>query len=180
MWVVSSFSKSYRREYGGPGSDLITSVSYWMCLLACRQTHLDIRRNVPARSYPFSYTEKKLDVQTKEANECADDLCMTVAYASLPKNGFMGLITAMPTVQLAAKWYKRQNDTKKLDWCQNAMQKLELFGLRAPDLESGKVRRFEDPAPKGPPVDAALSGNANRQVQQANTKAKRTQELRRP
>lgn len=147
-----------------------------MCLLCCRQTHLDIRRNVPARAYPFSYTEKKLETQTKEANECADDLCMSVAYACLPKNGYMGLISAIPTVQLAAKWYKRQNDNTKLEWCQRAMERLEVFGLRAPNI-GFDVPQFGDPSSKILPIGTrpAPSATAKPPVQ-ANTKAKRTQE----
>jgi hypothetical protein len=77
----------------------------------------------------------------------------------------MGLITALPTIQLAAKWYKRQNDTTKLEWCHRAMERLEIYGLRAPDLGIGVV----EPPPTTQP-------SAKSRAVKANTKAKRTQD----
>jgi hypothetical protein len=121
-------------------SSLIFHISYWLCLLTLRQTALDIRRRVPSRSYPFSPAEAPLAVQTKAADECADNLCMSVAYSMEEKNGYMGLMSAVPAVQLSANWFKRQNDEKKLHWCGEAMQRLQGYGLRTPHIGIEKER----------------------------------------
>lgn len=146
-------------------SSLIFHISYWLCLLCLRQTALDLRRHVPARSYPFTPAEAPLAVQTKAADECADNLCMSVAYSMEEKNGYLGLISAIPAVQLAAKWYKRQNDGKKLEWCARVMERLEGYGLRTPDLgiegrEKSKMITAKGALPTPSPRDPAATSSS--------------------
>lgn len=115
-------------------SDVFTGlqhVYYWMCLLALRTMHLDIREAVGKKAFPFEYDfcGQGVETQTQIASDCADKLCMSLAYMSLPTQGFIGLMCSAAPVEMAAKWYRRQLDDQKLQWCQAAADALKARGF---------------------------------------------------
>ncbi|KAF2160665.1 hypothetical protein M409DRAFT_70211 [Zasmidium cellare ATCC 36951] len=106
-------------------------VYYWMCLLALQIMHLDIRAAVGKKAYPFEYDFCGLgiDTQTRVADDCADNLCMSLPYMSLPTQGFIGLMCCAAPIELAAKWYARKGNVSKLKWCRGAADALKSRGF---------------------------------------------------
>lgn len=106
-------------------------VYYWMCLLALQVMHLDIRAAVGKNAFPFEYDFCGLGVetQTRIADECADNLSMSVAYMTLPTQGFIGLMCCAAPIEMATKWYSREGKISKLEWCRAAAEALKTRGF---------------------------------------------------
>ncbi|KAI5358225.1 hypothetical protein Slin15195_G065520 [Septoria linicola] len=108
--------------------------SYWACRLSLHQAHLEL-----FEAYPERISEQPADNGqeariTEKAMQCADDLCMTVAFDTQPENGYVALFSAMVPLELAAAWYKRQNHQAKLEWCRQAMKIFRAAGLQTSQL----------------------------------------------
>ncbi|EME43285.1 hypothetical protein DOTSEDRAFT_25248 [Dothistroma septosporum NZE10] len=112
----------------------LNTAYYWMCLLALRTMHLDMRNAVGKKAYPYEYEFCGLGVSTitRNAFECADNLCMTLV--TLASEGYVGMMCSAALLQLASRWYARRGDATKLGWCQIAGNALRSRGLMKFDI----------------------------------------------
>jgi hypothetical protein len=103
---------------------------YWTVLLQVKETMLDATR----ASYG-NPLKKGEDSMTLEANECADNLCQSAAWLSLPKHGSCGVMRPAAPLHYAAQWYKKQGNEQKHRWCCLVKRALEATGIVTPYRE---------------------------------------------
>lgn len=106
----------------------------WICILALRGAQLDLYKHFPLMQHGFSE-----DYLRRSATHYADNLCMSVAYVSQPKQNYSGLRCTMAPLQMAAMYYKSQahgdkSCEKKLRYCEKALESLKKFGLFPPEI----------------------------------------------
>lgn len=106
--------------------DTIRHGYYWTVLLVLREAIYDL---AIARPASLCITVPDQAFLRKRVYECADSLCQTVPFASSDISHPIGSSSSFPSyvggalsiccpLQFAMKWYQKQGDSVKADWCE--------------------------------------------------------------
>ncbi|KAK4628871.1 hypothetical protein CLAFUW4_08432 [Fulvia fulva] len=107
-------------------------VYVFVCFLSLWQCLLDV-------SVAFPHLNIDPTAVAREAEQCADDLCRTLPYISMPEHGFAGVIASTAPLHFASVWFERKKMLPRLQWCNNVRDYMEQTGptelnLRRPIL----------------------------------------------
>ena len=116
-------------------------VTFWMCLLALTETHIDIVLTYQ-RNYDLDHNEyfrlKKLSA------EYADSICMSMPYMGQPFNGWSGRLMTIRPLHFLVLHFKKHCDWRKLAWCVQCaadLGSIRVDGLKAVPKGSSYSRR---------------------------------------
>lgn len=99
---------------------------FWACLLLIRATSAELCLAVVPEEKPSA-------AQSHNVTECADDLCLSLAYlAGTDDNGLAGPTAVTGHLQLAFEWYEKIQDRSKMEWCKAIAQLVKMRGLSTP------------------------------------------------
>lgn len=135
---VGSAPPVLRRALRFPSfSQASAHVSYWTIILQIKQTMLELNA-----MFPMPVLPKSNKLLLSEANECADNLCESIAWLSQPRHGFCGHRRISTLLQHPIRWYAAKLDLQKLAWCEKverSIQKPGIGGLSSMSALSGEA-----------------------------------------
>lgn len=99
-----------------------THVWIWTCLLVIRQTMLDVAALHP---YPTVRPQNQETSLTASIDECAVNLCQSIAYLIHTDHASCGIVACSPVLHFSAQWFERQGDTHRLMWVRHVREFLQ-------------------------------------------------------
>lgn len=97
----------------------------WVCVLVLRRTTLAVAEHTP---YPLVRKRCQKVTLTASANECAINLCQSVAYLSRPEHVSCEILACSGPVYFAAEWFEQQYAVQRLAWTRHVRTLLERDG----------------------------------------------------
>lgn len=126
-------SKVFSEVYAFATLPTATSHVYvFVCFFSLWQCLLDVSEAFPQLNIDSAAV-------ATEAEECANDLCRTLPYISMPEHGFAGTIASTAPLHFASTWFERKKLLPRLEWCNRVRDYMEQNGptelnLRRPIL----------------------------------------------
>ena len=99
-----------------------THAYVWMCLLVLRQTILVVARLHP---YPLVRPKNQEVSLLSGADECALNLCQSIAYLSRPEHASCGIVACGGPLHFASGWFKQQENLHGLLWSRHVREFLQ-------------------------------------------------------
>lgn len=99
-----------------------THVWVWTCLLIIRQTVLDVAALHP---YPIVRAQNQNAALEVTIDECAINLCSSIAYLIHPDHASNGIVACGPALHFSALWFERQGHTQRLIWARHVREFLQ-------------------------------------------------------
>ena len=112
----------------------------WLCLLVLRKTTLDVAELHP---YPLIRPHGQKAALVAGVNECAINLCQSLAYLSRPEHFSLGILSCSGPLYFAAEWFRAQSAVQKLAWTQHVRRSLE--GDSSLEGKGGTLHRLDPP-----------------------------------
>ncbi|KAF2173484.1 hypothetical protein M409DRAFT_15765 [Zasmidium cellare ATCC 36951] len=105
-----------------------THSRFWACLLLIRSTSAELCSAVIPDERPSAR-------QLHNVTECADDLCLSMAYlCGAQEHGLAGPAAVTGHLRIAFEWYQKTEDRAKMDWCKAIAEIVQERGLSSPTL----------------------------------------------
>ena len=94
----------------------------WVCMLVLCRATLAVAEHSP---YPLVRKRCQKATLTASANECAINLCQSVAYLSRPEHVSRGILACSGPLYFAAEWFEEQDAVQRLAWTRHVRTFLE-------------------------------------------------------
>lgn len=98
----------------------------WICLLVLRRAILDVTQLHP---YPLVRPRHQKAALTASIDECAVNLCQSIAYLSQPKHVSCGILACSGPLYFATEWFEEQKAVQRSAWTGQVKQFLEQNSL---------------------------------------------------
>ena len=97
-------------------------VYVWICLLVLRQTIIDV---AALHTYPIVRPQKQEASLTASANECAINLCQSIAFLTRLEHASCGIVACSGPLHFAIAWFERQQNVQRLVWARHVREFLQ-------------------------------------------------------
>ncbi|KAK4497859.1 hypothetical protein PRZ48_010514 [Zasmidium cellare] len=105
-----------------------THSRFWACLLLIRSTSAELCSAVLPDGKPLA-------THFHNVTECADDLCLSMAYlCGAEHHGLAGPASVTGHLTVAFEWYRKIQNRDKMDWCIAIADVVKARGLSSPNL----------------------------------------------
>jgi len=108
-------------------SSASAQMSYWIALLHIKRMISQVGQLEGPRS--IYAIQGRCNTLVEEADECAQDLCRSVAWLIQPTYGSCGIIRASSPIRYAARWFIAQANLERTQWCLTVERNLGSSGI---------------------------------------------------